>query len=218
MTEPDRQLTEQGEARKRVLMAEAERLFNERGYGATRIIDIVEAAGVAKGLFYWYFPNKEALFRELTESKRRELQLRQMEAIVEHGDPLERLYSVVLATVEFLQLHPRLSTVLEMEPVGNDVFRATRFETARIHHRDTASLLAAGQATGTVRSDDTPNALAAAVLGIVSALLEAQRTGVGPSTNEATARAAARTVLYCVAADHSGINGIIARVDSVNGG
>src|SRR4051794_25835376 len=65
-----RQLTTQGQERKQQLLDCAAKLFAERGYEDTRIIDIVEAAGVAKGLFYWYFPNKEQLFRELAEEIR----------------------------------------------------------------------------------------------------------------------------------------------------
>src|SRR5918995_1021302 len=61
----DRQLTTQGAERKQQLLDAAARLFAEQGYAATRVVDIVDAAGVAKGLFYWYFENKEALFREL---------------------------------------------------------------------------------------------------------------------------------------------------------
>ena len=65
--EPDRRLTAQGLERKQQLLDRAAELFAERGYAETRVIDIVRAAGVAKGLFYWYFENKEALFKELAE-------------------------------------------------------------------------------------------------------------------------------------------------------
>ena len=58
----ERRLTAQGLERKQQLLDCAARLFAERGYADTRVIDIVRAAGVAKGLFYWYFENKEALF------------------------------------------------------------------------------------------------------------------------------------------------------------
>jgi AcrR family transcriptional regulator len=55
--EPDRRLTAQGIERKQQLLDRAAELFAERGYAETRVIDIVRAAGVAKGLFYWYFEN-----------------------------------------------------------------------------------------------------------------------------------------------------------------
>ncbi len=42
-------------------------MFVERGYYATRVADIVEAAGVSHGVFYRYFDNKGALFRILAQ-------------------------------------------------------------------------------------------------------------------------------------------------------
>src|ERR1041385_8115863 len=45
-----RQLTAQGLERKQQLLDHAARLFAERGYADTRIVDICKAAGVAKGL------------------------------------------------------------------------------------------------------------------------------------------------------------------------
>ena len=35
-------------------------LFSERGYSATRLEDVAERAGVAKGTVYLYFASKEA--------------------------------------------------------------------------------------------------------------------------------------------------------------
>jgi len=39
--------------------------FGERGLAGARLDDIARRAGVAKGTIYLYFPNKEALFREV---------------------------------------------------------------------------------------------------------------------------------------------------------
>jgi AcrR family transcriptional regulator len=40
-------------------------LFSVNGYEKTMITDIVSKAGVAKGTFYYYFPTKEAMIREI---------------------------------------------------------------------------------------------------------------------------------------------------------
>src|SRR5919112_1017853 len=39
--------------------------FGERGLAGARLDDIARRAGVAKGTIYLYFPNKEALFKEM---------------------------------------------------------------------------------------------------------------------------------------------------------
>ena len=55
------------EARPSELTAAALDLFVEKGYAATRLDDVAERAGVAKGTLYLYFENKEALFKAVIE-------------------------------------------------------------------------------------------------------------------------------------------------------
>jgi len=47
------------------LLAEALRLFTSRGYAATTVREIVEAAGVTKPVLYYYFGSKEGLYLEI---------------------------------------------------------------------------------------------------------------------------------------------------------
>ena len=41
-------------------------LFSEKGFEATTLNDIIEAAGVAKGTFYYYFRGKDSLLTTLS--------------------------------------------------------------------------------------------------------------------------------------------------------
>jgi TetR/AcrR family transcriptional regulator len=43
-------------------------VFGEHGLAGARLEDIAKRAGVSKGTIYLYFPNKEALFREMVRS------------------------------------------------------------------------------------------------------------------------------------------------------
>lgn len=61
----DTRVRRPAEEREAQIIAAAFRLFGERGFGDTRLDDIARLAGVAKGTIYLYFPNKEALFREM---------------------------------------------------------------------------------------------------------------------------------------------------------
>jgi AcrR family transcriptional regulator len=56
------------------LMGAAFRLFCERGYDATTVEDITEAADVAKGTFFNYFATKEAILPALAEWRLRQLE------------------------------------------------------------------------------------------------------------------------------------------------
>lgn len=46
------------------ILAEATGMFAQRGFAATSMREVVEAAGCTKPALYYYFKNKEALFRE----------------------------------------------------------------------------------------------------------------------------------------------------------
>jgi AcrR family transcriptional regulator len=52
-------------ARERLLKAAAA-LFARKGYAATTVREIVEAAGVTRPVLYYYFRSKEGLFQDLT--------------------------------------------------------------------------------------------------------------------------------------------------------
>lgn len=55
------------DAKRTAMMQAAVKVFAEKGYYAATVRDIVEAADVAVGTFYFYFPDKETLFIYLYE-------------------------------------------------------------------------------------------------------------------------------------------------------
>ncbi len=68
----------------------AAKLFAERGYDATSVREIVEAAGVAKPTLYYYFRSKEGLAQALLTVPLNGLAatLRHLVTTVERSDPL----------------------------------------------------------------------------------------------------------------------------------
>src|SRR5271170_6815279 len=61
------------EQRRQQLFSVAIELFAQRGYRATTMDDIAEAAGVTKPLVYQHFSSKRALYLELVNSIAQEL-------------------------------------------------------------------------------------------------------------------------------------------------
>lgn len=55
------------DAKRTAMMQAAVRVFADKGYHAATVRDIVNAADVAIGTFYFYFPDKETLFLYLYE-------------------------------------------------------------------------------------------------------------------------------------------------------
>jgi AcrR family transcriptional regulator len=61
------QREEKSERSRRQVLDAALRLFSTRGYRATSVRDVAEAAGVSTGNLYHHFPDKEAIFRTLLD-------------------------------------------------------------------------------------------------------------------------------------------------------
>jgi AcrR family transcriptional regulator len=194
-------LTTQGQERKQQLLDSASQLFAERGYAETRVIDIVRAAGVAKGLFYWYFENKEAVFRELAENIRHEFRVHQSRAMDPDADALVQLRQATEASVHFMARHAPFFALIETENVGQPLAELVR-RGAEIHAADSARLLAAGQEAGLVRDED-PLLLAYGVVGAVGYYCHLHRTGRISITVDELARFVARSVVRTLAADEA---------------
>ncbi|MFZ6005053.1 MAG: TetR/AcrR family transcriptional regulator [Actinomycetota bacterium] len=199
--EADRRLTAQGIERKQQLLDRAAELFAEHGYAETRVIDIVRAAGVAKGLFYWYFDNKEALFKELAESIRLQLRRKQGAVLDQQALPLVNLYRGTEASVLFMAEHAHFFSLLEVE--GRNFTEVLRQGT-RQHIDDMVRIIKAGQADGTIREDD-PGLLALGVVGCVGHYSHFHRTGRITMALPDLASFVARYVVHSVAADEDAI-------------
>jgi len=170
-----RRLTEQGRERKQQLVDAAMVLFAERGYAATRISDICDRAGVAKGLFYWYFPTKLDLFSELVRSMRHRLRRAQADAMDPTADPLERVRQGTAASVRFMAEHANYFALVDVErsdPAIDDALRAG----SGVYLDDVTALVATAQAAGRIPDADA-RLLALGVLGAVSSFSNAWRSG-----------------------------------------
>jgi AcrR family transcriptional regulator len=84
----------------------AARLFATRGYDATSVREIVEAAGVTKPTLYYHFGSKEGLAQALLHRPLNGL-VEALQAIAAGGgDPVEVLERIVLAHFEFCREEP----------------------------------------------------------------------------------------------------------------
>jgi AcrR family transcriptional regulator len=172
----DRQHTEHGRERKQQLIDAAAELFAANGYAATRIQDICRQAGVAKGLFYWYFPTKQELFAELVRTMRQRLRKAQAAAMDPGADAVARIRQGSEASVRFHVEHAGYFSLLDVERADAAHARMLR-EGSDVYVRDVLTLVREAQDAGLVDPGEPPAALAHGVLGAVSSLTHAWRAG-----------------------------------------
>jgi TetR/AcrR family transcriptional regulator, cholesterol catabolism regulator len=101
-----RKLTKRGVQRRAQVLEAAFRLFAEQGYDGTTVGDVCDVLGVGKGVFYWYFDSKEALFSELLQSSLLRIRRTQEAAIEGVSDPVERIERGIVASIELFRSSP----------------------------------------------------------------------------------------------------------------
>lgn len=175
MTSPQRAHTEQGLERKTQLLEAAAALFSTKGYSNTRIADICAAAGVAKGLVYWYFPTKEDLFAELVRTMRLQLRRAQAAAMDADADPVSRIRQGTEASVVFMAEHRSYFALLDVERADDEVAGVLRAG-SDVYADDVIRLVREAQQQGLVPDGD-PRWYATGVLGAVSSFGHALRAG-----------------------------------------
>lgn len=189
----------QREQRKRELLDVALRVFGQRGYHQTRIADIIDAAGVARGTFYLYFESKNAIFHALLDDLLSKV--RSSVVGVSMAPNAEPVHTQIRDSVErvlaaFVE-SPDLTRVVLREAVGLDdeVDRKLADFHARLHWW-LANALENGAKLGLLRPTQFGNErpanfelVAWAVLGtvkqLVQLLVERGPSGAGPTVREA---------------------------------
>ena len=91
--------------RRQQLYAVALSLFAERGYRATTMDDIAEAAGVTKPLVYQHFASKRALYLELVDAVARDLMAAVADATVRAEGPRQQVELGFAAYFTFVVAH-----------------------------------------------------------------------------------------------------------------
>ncbi len=85
------------------LLESALTLFSEKGYEGTSIREIIESAGVTRPVLYYYFENKEDLYRRLVETKFSELigEIERIKASI--SDSIACLKAIICRTFELTE-------------------------------------------------------------------------------------------------------------------
>ena len=102
----------------------AEALFARQGLNRTTIKEIGAAAGQNPALLYYYFGNKEALYRAVLERTVQAL-IGRGTAILDHtANPADAIRALIGAQVEFFLVHPNAPKLFVREMIDHDARRA----------------------------------------------------------------------------------------------
>jgi len=148
----------------------AEALFARQGFARTTIKAIGTAAGQNPALLYYYFGDKEGLYRAVLRRRIRQLAAEGSALLDAAASPHEALRRFAAAYMDFMLRHPTLPPLIAREMIDHDAAHAVsevRTTVAGMFER-LAELIRRGQATGAFRRDLDP---ARTALSLVSPLV-----------------------------------------------
>jgi AcrR family transcriptional regulator len=171
------------------LLAAAQELIEEGGYGAASVAAIAERAGVAAGTLYRHFESKQELFVEVFRSvcAREERALKTASAEMAADTAAERLEGVLGTFAERALRNPRLAWALIAEPV-DPLVDAERLAYRERYAEVIADALRTGIDAGQLPEQNIELTAAALVGGCGEAL-------VGPLSPVAGARPSSEAVV-----------------------
>lgn len=158
--------TARGRATLAKLLVAAETVFGDRGFYGATIHDLTEAAGIGLGTFYFYFPGKLELLRELVMELSRQLRKTTSDATSRASSRLEAERLALDAYFRFTSEHRNLYRLIRtaewVDPgLGRQYYETFAYAYARVLERS--------QDRGELRRLD-PETTAYCLIGIAEAL------------------------------------------------
>lgn len=129
-----------------------------------------DALGVGKGVFYWYFESKEALFAELLQDSLLRLRRAQQMAIENVVDPVPRIAQGIRASIGFFRANPEVLSLIRIAGRYEE-FQGVVERGQQIVVGDTATHIKEGMAVGSIRHAD-PELMAHGILGAIFHFVE----------------------------------------------
>lgn len=155
-------LSERGAATRRALLDAGEQVFGAEGWYDASVVKITEAAGVAQGTFYRYFPSKKALFDEVVVDLNHRVRQAMSEGAASGTTRAERERGGFEAFFAFIAEHPALYRIIRQAEFASPEALHLHYE--RIARGYVKGLRAAMDDGEIVRGD--PDALAWALMGV----------------------------------------------------
>jgi TetR/AcrR family fatty acid metabolism transcriptional regulator len=171
---------ERDQDRRKTILRAAVEVFARKGYHGCRIADVARQAGVAYGLVYHYFQNKEALLESVC-AEQWTIFLHALRAASEGpGTAPEQLAGICRFAIDVFRTAPAAVRVLLLEVARTpNAFRAgsTR-QTFEEAVGIVAGIVSRGVQMGQLRRETEPTVAATCLLGALELTLTSMVTGI----------------------------------------
>jgi len=163
------------ENRRQQLLLAATKVFARKGYHQSRIADIAKEAGVAYGLVYHYFKNKEEILNSIFEDNWR-IFLASIDWVRDNKETFrDRMEAIANVLFRSYEASPETVSVIVVEVIRSaKALDRPRLEIFQEMYDKVGNIIREGQDSGDVRADVDPNLAA----GIFFGAIELVMTGI----------------------------------------
>ncbi|MEJ2637827.1 MAG: TetR/AcrR family transcriptional regulator [Calditrichia bacterium] len=163
-------IDEKLEIRKEQILASAMRCFARFGYHKTTLDDIATAIGMSKPSLYYYYKNKETIFREAIEAEATRIRGHLAEKFASETTASGKLSCMLKTKLQLFRervdmLDLSVQVIIETKPVVEKFFREFRQREVDL----LTSILREGMESGEFRQND-PQRVADSIRAIMDAL------------------------------------------------
>ncbi len=153
-------------------------MFSRRGVYATRIADIASEAGIAYGLVYHYFKNKEEVLNTIFEERWARVTELLEQADKEGTDSADRLRRAADVFLSAYRRRPQVVELLLLEFTRMSKFlEPTQIEKIANAFAVVTGIIERGQNEGELRQDIAPGLLTLTFLGGLQLIMQTQVLG-----------------------------------------
>lgn len=180
------------EQRRSTILAAATQVFKDKGYHATSVNDIIDAAQIARGTFYLYFTSKRDVFAELSSTFLALIRgsVRKISLAPADGEPLAQMRANFRRVMNTVLEHGDLATIMLRGDAGDAEARA---QMAPFYDQVIdliGQAMRVGRSLGIARDCDDEVIAVAALAGlkeVLGRMLEARRGAQGIPENVVSA-------------------------------
>jgi len=176
MSPRSRQISEEMRTRsRRALIDAARKLFAERGYHKTKVLDIARQAEMSQGNVYWYFSGKEELLKAVLREGFESLGTAMSSAAKLSVSSLEKLDVLIDNVISFGQESFEFNNIMlsVLGQGGDELFQDFGFDMTQIglgYTKSVMEIMSQAQSEGVIAVDIAPILLTMLFFGLFNGL------------------------------------------------
>lgn len=153
-------------------------VFSAKGYAATTLEDVAQAAGVTRGAIYWHFKNKADLYATLLDGIAAAAGAVARDAVAEGGDPARMLRRIFVRQLTAIESDRRLQSLVALSLGKTEQVpelaarRRKQIRVGKATLAELTALMAEGIRAGAFRSDLDPADAARAFLALQNGTIQ----------------------------------------------